>query len=525
MKRESEKTSDDKKGVVAKFFENVSEFLKGNKAELRNSKNIAIVLIRAVEFPLVFDLADVSTANVHSTVALHLVLKIANVNTFYENQLLDKNFVSFSSFADSLTMVVKNIVNALVSSVSPQKINGNIELIKKLFDSLKNEFSAIYPYVELVRVIDFSCSQEDVENIRHLKEELYIAEQELEQTQLRNSFLNKLQNVDYSQQLAEARSKTDFEALMNKIDEDHELNQAKKDQFVQMLETERIIRNAKSDNEIELALADLEKNGLLKKEEVETLRSNIEHRQKLQQTQNNFEISLLSLKNEKALDKERLEWEIEIGNKRVENEITRQKLQDDYADSRRRAELKLDKEEQLSQLEMLRQAQAIRNEREESEHKRNMEMEKLHIDANMDRQKLYSTMTFEQIMASNPDISPEAAQALAKKFEADALVSQSEKTAQMAMQQKNDMQQFMEKQMELMREMVSGKAKDDALRQAEAEHNQDRYMDGVKTAISSVASAFRPEQQGKSSSVRRCAKCGANNPVDSMFCSECGETL
>lgn len=514
-----------KKGRVATFIENLFSFLKGKKEELKESKLITVVLVRDVEFPLVFELTDVATADIRSNVALHLVLKITNLNTFYENQLLDKNFVSFSSFAEALTTVVKNTVNMVVSGVNPQDINGNIDLTRKFSDILNSQFSSIYPYIELVHVLSFSCSQKDLENIRGLKEELYIAEQELEQTQLRNAFLNRLQNVDYSQQLAEARSKTDFEALMDKIDEDHELNQAKKDQFIQMLETERTIRGAKSRSEIELALADLEKNGLLKKEEVDSLREDIKHRQELKNAQNDFEISLSTLRNEKTLDKERLDWEIEIGNKRVENELARQKLKDDYSDSRRRAELELDREELASQLELLRQAQALRNEREDSEHRRNMEIEQLHVDASLNRQKIYSTMSFEQIMAANPDISPEAAQALAKKFEAEALASQNDKTAQMAMQQKEDMQQFMEKQMDLMREMIAGKAKEDSSKQAEYERHQDRYIDGVKTAISSVASAFKPSQQANRTTSRICPKCGTKNPADSIFCSECGESF
>jgi hypothetical protein len=112
----------------------------------------------------------------------------------------------------------------------------------------------------------------------------------------------------------------------------------------------------------------------------------------------------------------------EISLKRVQDEYDDDRREKDasFSDSRRRAEMQLDREEQQNQLDMLRQAQAIRMEREDAEHRRTMEVEKLKADAKLESQRIYAGMSFEQIMAANPDISPEAAKALAQKFNSDS---------------------------------------------------------------------------------------------------------
>ena len=75
---------------------------------------------------------------------------------------------------------------------------------------------------------------------------------------------------------------------------------------------------------------------------------------------------------------------------------------------------------------------------------------------------------------------------------------------------------------------MSSRQHENEQRQAEVEHNQDRYMAGVQTAISSVAGAMRPDQTIPpvvAAKEKVCKKCGAHNPNDSIFCSECGGAL
>ena len=79
----------------------------------------------------------------------------------------------------------------------------------------------------------------------------------------------------------------------------------------------------------------------------------------------------------------------------------------------------------------MRELQNMRQERENAEHQRAVELKKMELDA-------YAGMSVEQIMAINPNISPEAAKALAEKFKGEHLQGQVE----MANQQKDEMRSY-----------------------------------------------------------------------------------
>ena len=112
-----------------------------------------------------------------------------------------------------------------------------------------------------------------------------------------------------------------------------------------MLYWQRKLREATSKDEGETALAQLEKNGLLRAEELDVLKSDIEQRKKLKDLSDGQALAMLTLQNNMALDKQKLQWEIEIGNERIKNTLERQRVQDAYADERRKAEMAMDKEE------------------------------------------------------------------------------------------------------------------------------------------------------------------------------------
>jgi ribonuclease HII len=118
-------------------------------------------------------------------------------------------------------------------------------------------------------------------------------------------------------------------------------------------------------------------------------------------------------------------------------------------------------------------------------------------------------MSVEQIMAINPNISPEAAKALAEKFKGEHLQSQVE----MANQQKDEMRSFMEQQMALMREMVAGNKES-------SQAHEEKYVDVMKTTVQAVAG-----MPSAKPTIYRCGKCGAENPAGVVFCEKCGEGM
>lgn len=646
---------------IGGFFSNIAGALTGRNRERaeaagltsRVSANVppvTIVLIRDVKFPLVFNFKNIATANLNSEVGLHLLCQVANLNDFYKAQLLDKKFVCYDQFSKDLDLVIENILNVQLSNVSPTQVSGNLALNAAILPQVQAAVQNIYPYINVVNVLNLTAKNEELAAIRRMKDELYVSEQELTHLQHRNDFLNRMQDVNNAQALHEARTKVDFIAAMDKIDQQNELNQFEREKFAQMLMGERqihearsneelaaalqeieksgmlredemaafktnlfaqrILREAKSEDMVEATLQEYKKNGLLREEEIETLEHNIEHRRDLRDINDTHILNMATLNNEREEERLKLMWEFEVGTKRLENELQLQnmrsaneaitaqhevnasRIRDDYsderrdkdaafADNRRRSEMELDKQEQQNQLDLLRQAQALRQEREDAEHRREQEslaaaraheaqmasQEQKHDE---EMRRIFAGMTVEQIMAANPDITPEAANALAQRYstaQKDELIAarQADQDKMMAFmqQQMAAMQQMamagMGVKADFQQQMMAAKQAELDRTRADANANQDRFLAGMQTTIQSVGGAMNapqqvymqqpaqpqyaqaqpapqqfaqaapmaaPVQEQKAAPAARvCKSCGAALEEGALFCDECGVSV
>lgn len=130
---------------------------------------------------------------------------------------------------------MKNILNQTLSVVTPDKVFDSQNLV---LESLQTQISQVYSYLQITRVINLTASNEELENIQKMQEELYVSELELSELTKRNSFLNCMQDETNAQALREARSEVDFQAALDKIDQDRELNEDERLKFSQMLESQ-----------------------------------------------------------------------------------------------------------------------------------------------------------------------------------------------------------------------------------------------------------------------------------------------
>lgn len=626
-------------GPVLTFMKKIARHIMNGAASLFHGErsNIdahgnkvfySVVLVKGSNFPLIYELKNVSTKNLRSDIGLHVLCQITNLNSFFADQLSDKKFVAIESFSESIKGIVSTVTNQVLSAYSPEDIySDNARASETILAALQAKVSAVYPYISVAHIINLSAQHQEIEKLRALREELYISEQELIQLQARNDFKNRLQNEDNRVALQEARTQADFEAAMNQIDKDRMLNQDSRDQFVLALSAERALREARTQVETDSALRQLVQTDLLSQEELMSLEAQIKQRLAISELDNAHVLKKKQMLNKMELDGQQLDWDIAIGNKRLDNDIWRQRqlhlagiekqrLTDEYADSRRdnkfeyemkvkerthafdeqvrsdnfehetkvqnrdfehqtkvdkhtfemetltyQREHDLEKDKMAHKMEMLRQAEALRREREAQNHQQEMdkinaqnafEMGKITAQTEVEKARIeaYANMTAEQIMAANPDISPEVAKAIAEKYKAEAAMaqnnaaiemmqSQQEKLEKVYAQNAQDMKEIALGQMQLSRDIAQMQTTVGSQRLAEkeaetmrvredAERHQDRMLAGVTTTVESMGNAKMSVPYIVSGAVPApsvmtfCTNCGEARKPGTAKCTKCG---
>ena len=472
------------------------------------------------------------------------------------NLLLDGKFVCFEQMQKALELVVRNEINLAVRSFTPDQVGNNPALAQSVLTKIQAAVAGIYPFVSVEKIVQLTADNEALAGIRRMGEELYVSEQELAHLQKRNDFLNRLQAVKNEQELAEIRAKNgqevnkgqleaEFKAKKLDIYKSMALTQDEQDKFDLMLSAEKKLREAKTQEQIDVAMHEYEKSGMLREQELDRLR----HKGRMADLRDTQEYDMAELKGEIAL-------------KRTQDEYDDERRQKDAAfdDSRREADLEFQRkqnaielEEQNARVDMaLRMKAAMHQQEMESANAaraHEQAMQQAQLDAKLENQRIYAGMTFEQIMAANPDISPEAAKALAQKFSADSK-DELLKAREADMARQNAQQMEMMRMMQQMAMAGMGVKQDHqsemlAAKQAEldrtrddANRNEDRMLAGVQSAVTAAGVAFSGKAQTAGRAVRKddadiksepaaakCPNCGADLEPGGSFCGECGAAV
>ena len=480
---------------------------------------------------------------------LRAIFRISDFDRFAEYFLTDERVATTLKIAGMLQPTIQNAVQAVMQD---REVEGTsipadvVELITAKIVAAGDQFYGL----TLERVAEVAASNEDLERLRSLSRELYLSEQELDFLRRTNDFRNRLATETNGQAIADARSDLQLYQGLQEVNKDRLLADDELDKFYTVLSREKRIRDAQSEDEVEAALSDIEKTGLLREEDVENLRIDIAERR----YQRGQVIKLMQLKDEIEFEKVRTAGEGQIAVETMRQGLELQELtlahrrrEDEYSDDRRakereqmradrEVELELDDAEMNAQIERLRKVKEINREDKKMDLDHEREMERLKQEA-LDKK---ARMTAEQLMAvaAGENLDSQAAVKFAESFSAGKNV---EKVQQAAEARIADSQRHEDRMLEMMREMKEMATTMTGHIVQNKDEERDRYRERMerqeervdKTQDSALEYATRnnqqaapkPQPQAPQSVGRVCPDCGTVAAQGVRFCAHCGRDL
>ena len=480
---------------------------------------------------------------------LRAIFRISDFDRFADYFLTDERVATTLKIAGKLQPTIQNAVQAVMQD---REVEGTsipadvVELITAKIVAAGDQFYGL----TLERVAEVAASNEDLERLRSLSRELYLSEQELDFLRRTNDFRNRLATETNGQAIADARSDLQLYQGLQEVNKDRLLADDELDKFYTVLSREKRIRDAQSEDEVEAALSDIEKTGLLREEDVENLRIDIAERR----YQRGQVIKLMQLKDEIEFEKVRTAGEGQIAVETMRQGLELQELtlahrrrEDEYSDDRRakereqmradrEAELELDDAEMNAQIERLRKVKEINREDKKMDLDHEREMERLKQEA-LDKK---ARMTAEQLMAvaAGENLDSQAAVKFAESFSAGKNVEQVQQAAEARIA---DSQRHEDHMLEMMREMKEMATTMTGHIVQNKDEERDRYRERMerqeervdKTQDSALEYATRnnqqaapkPQPQAPQSVGRVCPDCGTVAAQGVRFCAQCGRDL
>lgn len=389
-----------------------------------------------------FEPFNIKTRVLDVEIGVSMQLAIGDFKDFITNYLTGNRSVTISDIGLSINPFLRSI---LQNNLRNADIEGNVLTESQLSDltgKIKN-LETLIPGIRIVNILEITLDNADLERFRTVERELYNAERELDYLQRTNEFKNRLAEVQYSQQILVARNEMDHIKLLDEVNKDGLLHKDEMQAFVYLLESQRRIRESKTNVEEEKALLELQGNSLVNNDDFVALQDALKNKQfersqvaevlrikslantaKLRQ-QTEAELEMQTLRSKIELDRLKTEYVDEKELSAVEKEkvilgkkLEAQAMVDDYSSKIAERDYDLERRKQLDEMELLRQKAALARENMEAmkeQSRKDKELDYAHEDKagerDIEKARINASMTAEQIAATSLKDLDAAAQA------------------------------------------------------------------------------------------------------------------
>ena len=326
----------------------------------------------------------VQTEHLEVKLGIHAYFRIVDEKKFMVHFLTDRKNLNSAQVVDELSGLMHRTLQDVLCHV---ELSDN-RVPQDLFIALKDRINAVLMDsllgVTMVRLIEISAENEDLKRFARLSREMYLSEKELDYLRRTNDFKNRLADEVNGQRIAEATNELELERRLREINKNREqenlLHEDELGKFRMLLNNERILREAQSDNEREGALAEILKTGLVREEELDVLR----HQQEVNKEQRGYVLAMMQLKDSIEFERTRTEGRLDQALLVAKKDLEKTALFDQYQDERFNKEIEKQKAAANAQLDIHQRASdmayqdakrrvELEEERKQRAHQREME--------------------------------------------------------------------------------------------------------------------------------------------------------
>ena len=262
----------------------------------------------------------IPTKLVDVEIGVSLQMQISNINDFLRNYLADSDSVTVNHIQQLVAPTVQTVVGQMLRNLDYQQDGLPEPIVTNLKGRVQQAINDQVFGIQCIKVLQVTDNSADFDRFRSVERELFCSEKELGFLQRTGEFRNRLAQETNKQAIDKATNEEELRYALQLLNKDQLLHDDELEQFTLMLDAQKRLREAKSQEEEYEALIDIKKSRLVKDDEMAVLEDAIAHKKierdsltELMRIQHQQNIDDAQLKAQWALDdqKDDHDWERE----------------------------------------------------------------------------------------------------------------------------------------------------------------------------------------------------------------------
>ena len=299
-------------------FKEKEEFLK--HIQKRNRDPFLIYLFREKNIKLNFDFKNIPLKDYQTNIAMSVTLTIVDPILFIGDYMVDSNDgMTNRVLIESLKSHMESSLVNVIKSFDIQSIKYNDELKLSLKNNINEKLSEYHSSLMVSDISELAYEDAIIEQMTRERSENYLLEKQLDQKNARNQIINLYATTNNEQEIEADLIEIKRESGLWSNEKNRLILEEEVKRFKLLLEKEELLLNAKTEDEIKSAKADLIKVGLLREQDVNILERKINEENEDHDSLRRHSLNMIQLNQ--LIEHESLELNHDIDKRRTELEL------------------------------------------------------------------------------------------------------------------------------------------------------------------------------------------------------------